>query len=434
MRKLVAVLLILTFIFSLSLQVHAQNSFPETGSPSVILVDSKTGQIMYEKNIHEKLYPASITKVMTALITLEKCKLDEKVTASKRAVFEIESDSNNVGFEPDEELTVEQLLYALMLESANEAANILAEHIGGSIEGFADIMNSRAKELGALNTNFVTPNGLHNDNHYTTVYDMSLIARKAMTIPEFRRIVQTREYTMSSTNKNKKIKQFFCHNRLMLRSTSYYYPYAIGIKTGYTTKAGNSLIACATKNNMELIAVTMNSRIENGTLLTYSDSTKLFEHVFNNYEVVQPTVAGSIVKQIIVPNAADDNQLQIAVENGTQFILPKNSGKQGYTVNEVIDSNLSAPIAINTKVGYLQYLVDNKVVSVSNLVAANNIQAKPSNDGVKIAVLKVLKLLRNVAIALLIFFVLFFIWVRLKRRGMRRKQAHLMKIERLIKD
>ena len=444
MRKISTIILVISFILNFNLYSFAQEVFPNTGSPSVILIDSKTGQIMYEKNSHEKLYPASITKVMTALITLEKCKLDEKTIASKNAIFSVEPRSSTASFQPGEELTVEQLLYALLLNSANESANILAEHVGGSIENFANIMNARAKELGALNTHFVTPNGLHKDDHYTTVYDMSLIAKKAMTIPEFRKTVSTVKYQMPDTNKYDNGDKYFINGNKLIKvnnsksPTNYYYPNAIGIKTGYTTKAGHSLIAGASNNSMELIAVFMNSEIVNGILQPYTDSIKLFDYTFNNYLVQEPLKAGGLVKQITITGTKQP--LRIIAQDNIHFLTPKDLLKP-YTVNEYINTELQAPIAKNTVIGYMEYSSSGKVVAKTNLLAGDEVQAKVvlKSGKIKNIAIAFLIFIRNLAIILLALAVILVIWAKANKTRIRRKkkkvraQGRMMKIDELLK-
>ena len=441
MRKLVVIYLIVVITLNISISVSANNGFPLTGSPSIILIDAKSGQILYDKNPHERLYPASITKVMTALLVLENCKLDQKVIASKRAVYDIEPGSNTASFQPGEELTVEQLLYALMLNSANESANILAEHVGGSIEGFADKMNARAKELGALDTHFVTPNGLHKENHYTTVYDMSLIAKQAMTIPKFRQLVSTVRYKMPDTNKYAKGDKYFLNSNRLIKpyyvkgSKSYYYSNAIGIKTGYTTKAGHSIITGAAKNDIELIAVCMNARIENGVMQTYDDSIKLFEHVFNNFALAQPIKANSFVKQVIVPNGSNQSQLNIVAKGDISFIGPNNTDQE-YVVKEEINPNLAAPIKKGSVVGRLQYLSNGQMMAETELIASTSINANtPKLQSTSMSyIFNFLIILRNIIILLFVIFVSLVILAKANQRKARRHQTHLMKIEELIKD
>lgn len=376
MRKFTFFILTLFIMLTLIPVTYAEEKLPAVDSPSMIVLDSGTGQILYEKDIHKKLYPASITKVMTALIALERCDLNEKVTASRRAVFSIEPGSSTASFQEGEVLTVEQLLYALMLNSANEAANILAEYIGGSIENFSDIMNKRAMELGTVNTHFVNPNGLHNDNHYTTVYDMSLISKQAMSMPAFKKIVSTKKYNMPPTNKYDKTDKIFWNtNKLIHPSAKNYYEYAIGGKTGYTTKAGHSLVASAMKSNLNLIAVSMNSQTGPKGIATYVDSIKLFEYFFENYEVVYPVEAGSLVTQLPVKGAQNDIQLQVVAEKSLGITAPKNTAAT-YTTNVEIFPNLKAPIAKGSIVGKLEVQIKGTAYGTTNLISGNNIARK----------------------------------------------------------
>ncbi|MGE5472938.1 MAG: D-alanyl-D-alanine carboxypeptidase family protein [Ignavibacteriales bacterium] len=429
------------FLILFSAYVHAEETLPVVDSPSIILIDSKTGQILYEKNSNQKLYPASITKVMTALITLEKCKLDDKVIASKNAVFSIEPGSSTASFQPDEVLTVEQLLYALLLNSANEAANILAEHISGSAENFANLMNARANELGAINTHFVTPNGLHNDNHYTTAHDMSLIARQAMTIPKFREIVSTVKYNMPPTNKYPKTDKFFLNsNKLINQSNENYYEYATGVKTGYTVKAGHTLIASASKNGIELITVSMNSKVGSGKLQNYTDSIKLFDYAFKNYKITEAVKKGGLIKQFSIKGAKKEAQLQAGALSAVSFLTPIDS-EDYYTINEVINRDeIKAPVRKNDVVGYVEYLIDGKVIGGTDIVALNDVEEYKPFAFINI-IFKILVVIIIVAVtALLILMLMMIVWMKLSRRRIKplkrdsQEKSRGMKIDRLMED
>ena len=196
-----------TFVFSFSafgaVTTEKTTSCAEAlalDAQSAILMDAATGEIIYNKNIDEKQYPASITKLMTVLLCLENCQKDEIVKFSQNAVYSIEPGSSHIAIMPDEELTVEQCLYGIMLQSANEVSNAVAEHIDGSIEAFAKHMTERAKKLGCTNTNFVNPNGLHNENHYTSAHDMALIAKELLKFPYFKEIMSSVYYEIPPTN------------------------------------------------------------------------------------------------------------------------------------------------------------------------------------------------------------------------------------------
>lgn len=253
---------------------------PVVVAEGAVLMDAATGQVLYGKNQDQQFYPASITKVMTALLVLENCSLDETVTFSATATTNLESGSVSLGITAGDQLTVEQCLYGLLLKSANEIGNGLAEHVSGSISGFAERMNARAKELGCLNTNFVNPHGLNNSSHKTTPYDMALILRAALQNENFRKIDTTLTYNFPAT-KNVKARTITMGHKMMYPSDSRYYEGIIGGKTGYTSLAGNTLVTGAERNGVRLIAVVMKS---SGT--HYTDTKALLDYGFENYAVL----------------------------------------------------------------------------------------------------------------------------------------------------
>ncbi len=207
-------------------------------APVALLMDSASGKILYERNAREKRFPASTTKIMTAILALENRKLTDTATVSENAVSTIPYSYTIANLQIGEVLNYEQLLLVLMLPSANDAATVIAEDIGGSVEGFASMMNQKAREIGCENTNFVNANGIHHENHYTTAYDLALIGQYAMKNEQFRKIVSSVKYTLPTTEKYDKEDRIFTNNnRLINSNSSNYYQYATGIKTGYTDPA-----------------------------------------------------------------------------------------------------------------------------------------------------------------------------------------------------
>lgn len=254
-----------------------ENEIPEILSHSAIVVDMKTGYTILEKNIKDKLYPASITKIMTAILTLENAKMDEVVTFSSEAVFSIEEGSSAALVDVDEQLTVEQCLYGLMLISGNDLANGLAEHVGGSMTEFANMMTNKAEEIGCLNTNFTNAHGLHDNNHYTTAYDMAVIGKYAYEKCEmFKTLCSTGYYECQPTNKQPLVRQWRNNNRLINPYEEEYYEECIGGKTGYTNKAGGTLVTFAEINGRTLMCVVMKSA---NSLSAYADTTNLYNYV-----------------------------------------------------------------------------------------------------------------------------------------------------------
>ena len=253
------------------------NEIPEILSQSAIVVNMKTGYTILEKNIKDKLYPASITKIMTAILTLENAKMDEVITFTSDAVFSIEEGSSAAKVDVDEQLTVEQCLYGLMLISGNDLANGLAEHVGDTMDQFANMMTNKAEEIGCLNTNFTNAHGLHDDNHYTTVYDMALISKYAYEKCEmFKTLCSTGYYECQPTNKQPLVRQWRNNNRLINKYEKEFYPECIGGKTGYTNKAGGTLVTFAEINGRTLLCVVMKSA---NSLSAYADTTNLYNYV-----------------------------------------------------------------------------------------------------------------------------------------------------------
>ena len=258
---------------------------PYVNAESAVLMDLSSGAILYEKNAHKAQYPASITKIMTTLLALENCSMGEMVTFSHDAVFGIEPGSSHIGVDEGEKLTVEQSLYAIMLASANEVSWGVGEHIAGTLSAFADMMNARAKELGCQNTHFVNANGLHHDDHYTTAYDMALISREAMKYSRFRTITSTKTYTIPPTNKHDINNAFANHHQMLMgnKQPHYKYEYCIGGKTGYTNKAGSTLVTFAKKGDVELVCVVMRANGPTSPENEYTDTIGLFDWAFENF-------------------------------------------------------------------------------------------------------------------------------------------------------
>lgn len=279
-----ALCMAVSMIFSNYITVQAQGKWPDqpsTQSPCAIVMEASTGTVLYDKNMEEKHYPASITKIMTACIALEHSSLDEIVTFSEDSVLNTEG--SGIARDVGEQMTMEQCLYGMMLESSNECAYAIAEHVGGTLENFVDMMNQKAEELGCVNTHFMNPHGLHDNNHYTCCYDMALIAREAWKNEDFRTITGTGNYAIPPTNKHPNDTTYLAnHNKLLHefdQDSSYIYPYCVGGKTGYTSVANRTLVTYAEKDGMTLICVVMNTR----TPYEWTDSILLYDYYLNNF-------------------------------------------------------------------------------------------------------------------------------------------------------
>lgn len=303
---------------------------PSVYAESAIVMEADTGMILYAKDMEEKNYPASITKIMTALLALENCELNDEITFSYHATHSIEYGSSSIARTEDEILTVEETLYGLMLSSANECANAIAEHIAGSNEEFAVLMNEKAEELGCVNTHFANPSGLHDENHYTCSYDMALITKAALQNEDFRRIAGTDYYTLRATNKNDETLWMQNHHNMIApyKTAKYLDDTIFAGKTGYTTDALNTLVTCGTRNDMDIIVVTMRSRStgERGVPL-YTDTAALLDYA-NNFQKLniaeneKTFVVGNAYDFSIDTEASKESGSLISIDQTSTLILP----------------------------------------------------------------------------------------------------------------
>ena len=276
---------------------------PDIYAETAVLMDSDTGAVLYNKGMDEKRYPASITKIMTCMIALEHSSLDDQVTFTETCLGDQVAGSGNAGMQVGEVLTMRQCLLLLMIRSANDVATQIAEHVGGSVEAFIDMMNQKAQELGCTNTHFVNASGMPNDDHYSTAYDMALIFREAIKNDTFREIIGTQSFVIEPTNMNTESRSFSSHHPLVVQSAPEYYEGCFGGKTGVTDSAKNTLVSGAERNGMTLIAVTMRAD-ELGQLC--QDQTNMFNYGFGSFSKME--VPGGAVT---IPNGKDISGLNV---------------------------------------------------------------------------------------------------------------------------
>lgn len=260
-----------------------------TASETAVVMDADTGTILYNRGMDELRYPASITKVMTALLTLEHCNLEDQVVFTEECRADQTYDSSNAGIQVGEILTVRQCLMLLMLKSANDVATQLGVHIAGSVAAFSDMMNARAQELGCTNTHFVNASGMPDENHYTTAYDMALIFREAIKNETFLEIIGTIEFDLEPTNMNGETRTFRTHHEMIVEGSQFYYEGCFGGKTGGSEISKNTLVTGAKRNGMTLIAVSMRTDI----MSLWADHVALLDYGFQNFRHVE--VPGGIV-------------------------------------------------------------------------------------------------------------------------------------------
>ncbi|NLL71038.1 MAG: D-alanyl-D-alanine carboxypeptidase [Epulopiscium sp.] len=394
MKKRLSLFMTIILVFLTCSNVFA--SLPsDFQTEAIFLMETNTGKILYEKNASQKMYPASTTKILTALLALELADPKDTVVIGKE-VYTVPLDASKAGHLPGDEILLQDLLMGLLLPSGNDSAVAVATYIAKketgnpnlsldeSIHYFSELANERAKKTGANQTHFVNPHGYHDDNHYTTAHDLALIAQEAMKNPQFRNIVKTYTYTMDDKEKQRVIP--WRNRNLLLDSNkeATYYPYATGIKTGFTTPAGECLVASATKGDLDLIAVLLNSPKDQ----RWTEAKILFEYGFNNFEfhqiITSNEVAGKI--QMSKQKPKGPNELEVTATEGFAELLKSSDipkiQKQILWKEELLDPNfkeenkLLAPIEEKQIVGTVQYTLNNQILAEIPLAASSTIERR----------------------------------------------------------
>ena len=327
---------------------------PEINAMAAVIVEESTGRVLYEKNALQKRSIASTTKIMTALVALENANVEDVVVVSRRAAS---IGGSVAGLKEGDKYTLRELLYALMLISANDAAIAIAEHVGGSVEGFAEMMNKRARSLGAVNSNFVTPHGLDRENQYSTAYDVALITIEALKHPLFCEIVST---------KSSYIPGHSLHNTNELLGT---YPGAEGVKTGYTGQAGRCLVTTAKRNGMRLISVVLGSPTRSARA---EASRKLLDYGFKNYRMYKLMSKGDVYAKIPVYRGISD---YVALKADKDIVLPLSRKEaEALKVREHVPDIVNAPVYAGSVSGYVEFVLDGRVLAQNTLKAGEDIR------------------------------------------------------------
>ena len=372
-KKTIIAIIFIAFIMSNSIFVYAENDFTVDAKASLI-IEENSGKVIHEDNSNVQNYPASVTKILTAILTLENCELTDTVTVSKTAISNIPSGYVIAPLFVGEQMSVEDLLYALMLKSANDAAYVLAEHVGGSVEGFSEMMNKKAEEIGCKNSHFVNPNGIHNSNHYTTAYDMYLIARYAMKNEEFVKIVSTYQHALSATNKYSKNDRIMKNTNAFVNPSSRYYDENVkGIKTGTTLQAGNCLITSTSKNGFDVITVVLGAKTSESK---FSETKKMFNYVFDNYEFTQIHKKGDVIKNIEVEKATKETKsLNLVISDDIKAINNIKIKAEKIEPEISLNDEIIAPISKGQELGTIKYTVDGLEYN-AKLLAENDVIKK----------------------------------------------------------
>lgn len=386
-------LLIITVLFlAAAIPAYADTvNIPDDGT-CYVLMDSKTGRIFAEQNADERIRPASLTKILTAIVALENGDLQQKMTVSQQAVNDIGKGGMNIGIMAGETgFTLENMLNVMLIKSANETANIIAENVASSRSEYMEMMNKKAKELGAVNTTYVNPSGKDTEaedaDHFTTARDMAIMARYAMTIPKFREIVAKEYYDeLPATNKHDKWDPLRNTNKFLWYDNTYTYTInggeheytVIGVKTGYTARAGNNLVIAATgEDGMELLCVVMHVMSANKV---YGYASELLRYGFENYSMQKITDAGKAIKSVVVEGAKDnDNILELITQSDFSAAMPVNTSDSDIQSKVEISSDIKAPVNKGDILGCIEYSSNGSVIGQVNLTASRTVLKAPSD-------------------------------------------------------
>ena len=347
-KRAVAVLFAALLLFSI---FPCQAKAVSTSASAAILMDADSGRVLYAQNADATMLIASTTKIMTALVAIRKGNLSEVVTVKREATL---TEGSSMYLKEGEQLTLETLLYGLMLCSGNDAAVAIAEHVGGSQAGFVKMMNETAKELGMEHTSFANPNGLDAETHYSTARDMAVLACAAMENETFARIVSTRTVTMGGRTMTN-------HNKLLSWAEG-----CIGLKTGYTKAAGRTLVSCMEKNGQRLVAVTLQDGND------WADHQALYAYGFDTYPAKRLAVLGQPIRRVSVKGGV---QKTVALVAAKSFSWPVAEGERTETRLELTDS-LTAPLSAGAKVGQAVFTLDGEEIGRVDLLCGEFVAPK----------------------------------------------------------
>ena len=386
-RRFLSVFLLFTLLVSLFITPAAAMDDPNIQAKAALLVEQDTGTVLYAKNEHDHLYPASLTKIMTCLLVLDavdsgKLTLDQKITAPAEAFTELDADGSTAGIKAGEVLTVKDLLYCMMVVSANESCNILAVTVAGSISDFVDQMNAKAEKLGCKDTHFANPIGLQDTNHYTSAWDLYLITKEAMTHKEFMTICDTPDVIIPATNLSAQ-RHLYTTNYLLssFRALGYIDKDAHGVKTGSTSDAGHCLVSTASRNGLNVISVVLGAQkvtLANGKtqVQSFSETSRLFNWAFDSFASQTVLTPNDMLQSVPVTLSREASSVALHTGADVVTLMPKDIKPEDLqrTVTLKQDS-VKAPVTAGEVLGSVELSYNGTVYAKADLVALNDVSA-----------------------------------------------------------
>ena len=372
MDMLKKILLFLTVFCMMTVSVGALDG-ADVSAECAVLISEQTGEVIFQKNAYNEHSMASTTKIMTSLLAAESGKLQDEIVVSKNM---IQVEGSSMGLLPGDSVSLNELIYGMLLPSGNDAANVTACYLGGNVENFAKLMNKKAKEIGMNNTNFVTPSGLDNDEHYSTAYDMALLGRYAVKNPVFKAVCSSKKATLSYGNPPYR-RTLYNHNRLLSS-----YKYALGIKTGFTKKSGRCLVSYAENDGVGLIAVTLNAPSD------WNDHRNMLDYGFSTIE--KSEISAKIPSTV---NVVGGNVETLSINS--EPLIFSGIDKSRVTQSVLIDRFAYAPVKKGDKLGEIRYFLDGNLIGTTDITACDNVAVNSKKKEEKGFFLKIKERLFN---------------------------------------
>ncbi len=393
---------------------------PEITAETAVLIDATTGQVIYDKEMNKQMFPASITKIMTTILAVEELDLEEKLTVSQSAVDAVSRNASHIALTQGEEITVKEAIYAALLASANDACNVLAEAVSGDMESFAKLMTEKAREFGAKNTNFTNSNGLKDDNHYTSAYDMAMFTKYGLQNKTWRKMFGERRYEMPPTNKQKEVR-YLNKQHVMIFEQKYYYEGIIGGKTGYTTVAKHTLVTAAERDGITLIAVVMKCP---NNMDKYDDTKARLDYGFENFE--QITLNDDNIESKKVENG--DKTEKVYLEDPVTVLIPVDAKKEDIISSvEIKDGEAQVTFTLPENSGNTPKELGTFELNFEAQSATKEIRTVPKKEFsiwgvVRVVLIVVLSIIAIFALFVLIIYVRKEIYLWRRRRARRAKR------------
>lgn len=419
----------------------AEETAPKKGQKPVIpenetaiLIDGISGTVLFEKDADRRMYPASTTKVMTAIVAFEAIERgefskDDMILVTEEMLADADIDGSNIALKPGEEMSLHNLIKGMLIASGNDAASAIATHIGGTKSAFVDMMNAKASELGLSNTHFVNPDGIHNDDHYTTASDMAKIALYAMKKFDFRDIVDCAHIKIPPTNLSPE-RYYINTNGLLstMRYLDYAYKGANGVKTGYTGKAGNCLVSSVKRDRMEFIGVLFGGK---DVIASHKDSIQMFDWAFENLTSATPILKGSLVCEIKVRQGKGTDSIPLSAATDGTVIIPNGTNTDDLEFKYDIPEYTTAPVKENDKIGSVTITHNGQPLTTCDLLASTNVDRSFFWPVMAVGsflwentITRILVILVLIAVALFLLLFIAGIYKNLKRAGKHRKARH----------